>query len=232
MLDGPEFGKSVVEVVRNYMEREVAPLKVENESLKQRIAALEARPLPKEPDTIELKLSVEEIVSAIDFPKQFKELADEIEIKVDEAVDAAVEKAVAAIPTPKDGEPGKDGQDGVAPTLEDVTAALAPEVTALVEQAVAAIPAPKDGEPGKDGQDGVAPTLEDVTVALAPEVTALVEQAVAAIPAPKDGEPGKDGQDGVAPTLEGRNCGSGSRSHSFGGAGCSSYSCAQGWRTG
>jgi len=43
MLDGEAFGKEVVDLVRGYVEREVAPLKAERESLLARIAALEAR---------------------------------------------------------------------------------------------------------------------------------------------------------------------------------------------
>jgi integrin beta 3 len=47
MLDGKEFGEEIVGIVRGYVEREIAPLKAENESLKERIAALEARPAPE-----------------------------------------------------------------------------------------------------------------------------------------------------------------------------------------
>jgi integrin beta 3 len=43
MLDGAEFGKEIVDLVRGFVEREFAPLRSENAELKDRIAALEAR---------------------------------------------------------------------------------------------------------------------------------------------------------------------------------------------
>lgn len=47
MFDGKAYGEGIVELVKGYVEREVAPLKAENESLKSRIAELEARPTPE-----------------------------------------------------------------------------------------------------------------------------------------------------------------------------------------
>jgi integrin beta 3 len=47
MLDGEAFGTEIVDLVRGYVEREIAPLKAENESLRERLAALEARPAPE-----------------------------------------------------------------------------------------------------------------------------------------------------------------------------------------
>jgi hypothetical protein len=43
MLDGEQFGKEVVDLVRGYVDREFESLKAENAELKERIAALEAR---------------------------------------------------------------------------------------------------------------------------------------------------------------------------------------------
>jgi hypothetical protein len=43
MFDGKAFGEEVVGFVREYLERELAPVKAENESLKARISELEAR---------------------------------------------------------------------------------------------------------------------------------------------------------------------------------------------
>lgn len=43
MFDGKAFGEEVVGFVRDYLERELVPLKAENEDLKSRLAALEAR---------------------------------------------------------------------------------------------------------------------------------------------------------------------------------------------
>ena len=47
MLDGKAFGEEIVGIVRGFVEREIAPLKAENAELKERIAALEARPAPE-----------------------------------------------------------------------------------------------------------------------------------------------------------------------------------------
>ncbi len=47
MFDGQKMGEDVVGIVRSFMERELEPLKAENESLKARVAALEARPEPE-----------------------------------------------------------------------------------------------------------------------------------------------------------------------------------------
>lgn len=47
MLDGVEFGNEIVALVRGYVEREIAPLKAENEGLKARLEAIESRPAPE-----------------------------------------------------------------------------------------------------------------------------------------------------------------------------------------
>lgn len=47
MFDGQQLGEDIVSLVRGFMEREIGPLKAENAELKQRIAALEARPAPE-----------------------------------------------------------------------------------------------------------------------------------------------------------------------------------------
>lgn len=50
MFDGKAYGEGIVELVKGYVEREVAPLKAENESLKARISELEARPIAEKGD--------------------------------------------------------------------------------------------------------------------------------------------------------------------------------------
>lgn len=47
MFDGKAFGEEIVGIVRSYVDEAVAPLKAESESLKARIAELEARPAPE-----------------------------------------------------------------------------------------------------------------------------------------------------------------------------------------
>lgn len=80
-------------------------------------------------------------------------------------LDQRVQKAVDAIPRPKDGEPGR------SITVEDV----APLIAGQVSKAVGAIPVPKDGE---------SVTPRDVE----PMLAAMVSKAVGEIPRPKDGE--------------------------------------------
>lgn len=47
MFDGKAYGEGIVEIVKGYVERELAPLKAENEKLLARVAELEARPAPE-----------------------------------------------------------------------------------------------------------------------------------------------------------------------------------------
>lgn len=68
-----------------------------------------------------------------------------------EPVAALVQKAIGAIPIPKDGKDGEPGKDGTSVTVEDV----APLIQAEVAKALAGIQLPKDGANGHDGKDGV-----------------------------------------------------------------------------
>jgi hypothetical protein len=93
MLDGKEFGEEIVGLVRGYVEREIAPLKIENADLKARLEAIEARPASEKGDP--------------------GESADPA--AVNELVCAEVAKAVAALPAAKD---GKDAA-GIVEALKD-----------------------------------------------------------------------------------------------------------------
>ncbi len=108
-------------------------------------------------------------------------------------VEQRLQDAITNLPTPKDGNPGKDAdpehvkqlvsaavadiptpQDGKSVTLDEVMPALC----AHVKELVGAIPTPKDG---------ASVTLED----LLPSVREIVKHAVDALPVPADGEPGR-----------------------------------------
>lgn len=127
-----------------------------------------------------------------------------------------VDEAIAAIPSPKDGAPGRDGVDGKSIAIDDV----APLIAAEVEKAVAAIPVPKDGrdgldgasgvdgaagspgdagEPGRDGKDAEPVTREQIITAVraAPD---LIEEAVRIHLAANPPAPGRDGR-GLAGAL-------------------------------
>jgi len=100
---------------------------------------------------------------------------------------AQVSKALAALPKPKDGAPGQDGKDGAS-----VDPAMVAEMVAGdVSKAVAALPKPKDGAPGQDGKDGASVHPDTVAVM----VMEHVEKAMAKLALPKDGRDGEDGKD-------------------------------------
>jgi hypothetical protein len=63
-----------------------------------------------------------------------------------ELIRTEVQKAVDAIPKPKDGVDGINGKDGASVSVEDVAA--------LVKSAVVELPAPAPGKDGKDGEQG------------------------------------------------------------------------------
>lgn len=106
-------------------------------------------------------------------------LSDKPDFKGDIA--AEVQRAVAALPTPK------DGKDCDMDT-----------VMGLIEEAVKVIPRPKDGKDGKDGLDGApgsdgqSVTVKDIEGLVKDEVKNWVE----GIPVPKDGKDGRDGSNG------------------------------------
>ncbi len=119
---------------------------------------------------------------------------------------ADLEKAIAAMPAPQDGAPGRDGADGASVTLGDVL----PDLQKQVDEFLAAVPLPqdgKDGAPGRDGVDG-APGADGASVTaddVLPVIGKRVDEYLAALPVPqdgKDGAPGRDGADG-APGADG-----------------------------
>jgi hypothetical protein len=94
------------------------------------------------------------------------------------AISEEVEKRVAALPAPKDGDHGKSITiDDVRPMLDEAVKAMNSDVRETLDAAIKAIPIPKDGNHGE------SVTVEDV----APMIRAEVEKSIAAIPAPKDG---------------------------------------------
>lgn len=126
MLDGVEFGNEVVALVRGYVERELAPLKSENEALKARVKALEDRPEP-----------VPAVLEAIEPPP----LPDFGTI-----IEEEVSKAVAALPKAKDGDNGV----GLAGALIDRDGNLILTLTNGETRDLGNVVG-KDGEPGAPG---------------------------------------------------------------------------------
>lgn len=99
------------------------------------------------------------IVERWEKPKDGKDADPEL---IRQMVGEAVDAAVAAIPVPKDGEPGPKGDtgergpegpagaDGQSVTVDNVL----PMIDELIAEKIAAIPAPQDGRDGIDGKDG------------------------------------------------------------------------------
>lgn len=96
-----------------------------------------------------------------------------------------VEEAIAAIPEPEVGAPGKDAEPVDLDAVREI-------ISQLVSEAFASLPAPEIGSPGPVGKDAepvdLAPVFEFVSQS--------VSDAVAKIPAPKNGDPGPAGKDG------------------------------------
>jgi hypothetical protein len=160
--------------------------------------------------------------------------SEDIRALIDKAVGPVVSTAVAAIPVPKNGEPGKDVDAVQVATMiqTEVTKQVAalpkaepgkdadPEVVReLVRKAIADLPTPKDGESIDVGtlmtsihtaaaqavqalgkpKDGTSVDREDVAAMIAVEVQRQVGQ----LPAAKAGEPGKSVTvDEVRPVIE------------------------------
>jgi hypothetical protein len=155
VFDGEAFGQQMVEIVRGYVEAELAPVKADNEALRERIAALEARALPEKGE-----------------PGERGKDGDpgppgEVDM---EAVKALVVAAVADLPPAERGEkgeagndglpgekgvdglPGADGRDGIglADALKDADGNLVLVMADGRTKNLGRIDG-RDGEPGKDG---------------------------------------------------------------------------------
>lgn len=125
MFDGKAYGEGIVEMVKGYCEREIAPLKAENESLKARLKELEDRPAPEV-----LKGDPGESID----PETVQEMIAE-----------AVSKAVAEIPVPRDG----NDAAGIVEVLKD-----AGELVLTLSDGRLMRTGIRDGEKGEPGKDG------------------------------------------------------------------------------
>jgi hypothetical protein len=180
MFDGKAYGDGIVELVKGYVEREIAPLKAENGELKGRIAELEARSVPDDAAILQL---VQEEVAKIPAPESGKDADPEL---VASLVAEEVQRAVAAIPAP---------QDGKSVGVEDVAPLIAEEVA----KAVAEIPVPKDGADGKDGSDGRG--VKELLIDREGQLVATMDDGEMKTLGPvvgRDGKPGENGHDGFS----------------------------------
>lgn len=184
MFDGQKFGAEVVGLVKDFVQRELAPIAAENAALREKVTALEARELPAPGlDEAAVRSLVGEALAAIELPAPVID-GDALS----ERVSAAVEAQIAALPAPKDGESvdpetvwamvdaavaermPEAGDVAIALTAtEDAPLLLA--VRAQVDTRIAEIPAP---------QDGVSVDPETVEALVSEKVAA----GLAALPAP------------------------------------------------
>lgn len=130
------------------------------EPLRERVAAIEARPIPvdgapgKDGTSVtidDVRPLVAEAVGAIPVPQDGKSVTVE-------DVRPLLDEMVAALPKPEN---GKDGPPGQSVTLDDVRP--------ILDEMVKSIPVPadgKDGEPGRDGKDAEPVQVEQVMEAI------------------------------------------------------------------
>lgn len=156
-MDGEAFGREVVDIVRGYVEREIAPLKSENEGLKARLAELEARPLPEKGEKGDAGV-----------PGQDGKDVDHSIVK--QFVIDEVAKAVAELPPPERGEkgdpgergekgdagdPGRDGTNGKdGRGVKDLLIDREGQLVATMDDGEMKNLGPVVGKDGRDGKDG------------------------------------------------------------------------------
>lgn len=175
MFDGKAYGDGIVELVRGYVEREIAPLKAENEELKARLKAIENRPQPEKGEAGER--------GADGVSPEPEAVAAALLPVAEEMISEVVAKAVAELPPPERGEkgekgdagePGSDGKSGVdgkdgrdGRGVKDLLIDRDGQLVATMDDGEMKALGPvigKDGEPGKDGRDGFG--FDDMDVAV------------------------------------------------------------------
>lgn len=183
MFDGKVFGQEIAALVKTFLAREMAGISVRLAAIEKRLDELPVPRDGKDADTFaiaaqvrgELEPCIQQLaasVKAITIP-ELPELPD---------IAGMIAEAVAALPAPKDGEPGQ------SVTVDDCLPAITAAVDGVVAKAIAAIPAPKDGDPG------ASVSIEDVR----PLIAEAARIELSTWERPKDGEPGKDGKMPVA----------------------------------
>lgn len=190
MFDGKAFGIEIVDVVKGYVGRALAPII-------ERIAALEARAPERgeKGDPGQDGAPGRDGADGADGkdgrdgepgPQGDQGPAGERGEK-GEAGPAGARGA--------DGAPGRDGKDGASVDPAEIERMVA----AAVEKAVSAIRVPKDGAPGVNGKDGVglAGALLDRAGNLVLTLTDGSTRDLGPVIG-KDGAPGKDGRDGFS----------------------------------
>lgn len=149
------FAREISPVLRRMVDDAVRPFA-------ERLAAIEARPVPAGKDGVGIKGAIRDRSNCI-----ILTLSDGNTLNVGEIKDGL---------DGRDGKDGVDGRDGKDADLSGLEQAIFEQVGV----AVAALPVAKDGRDGRDGIDG-----KDVDQSA---IVEMVVAAVAEIPAPKDGK--------------------------------------------
>jgi hypothetical protein len=159
------------------------------------IRAVDTIPRPKDgpagrdAEPVDVQAIISEVVRQIPVPADGND-GQSVDIEqVRQIIVSEVKDAVAAIPVPKDGAPGPQGEMG--------TAGRDGETGPEGKQGPPGVQGER-GERGIDGKD--AEPIHPDTIAL------MVARAFEAMPKPKDGEPGRDGRDAlnadILPTID------------------------------
>jgi len=190
-FDGEAFGQEIVAAVKAHIEKSIAPIIDRMAAIETRLA-VPAEVRAADMDTVRSDLAaLRATIDALPTPVEPPALPD-----IPAIVAQSVERAVAALPPPEPGKPGRDIDPAVVEEM----------VSARVAEAVAAIPA---AAPGKDADPVViAEMVARAVEALPPAapgkdadpalVAGLVEEkvreAVAALPPAPRGDPGPQGK--------------------------------------
>ena len=200
-----ELMNALAPVVGDFVKKAVAPLREQNDALREQIEQFNQR------------LSFKADWNVVEhYRLRSAQITNDISV---------LENAIKNQPMPEKGEPGKDAEpvdlvpvyEFVLRSIEDAVAKIpVPEpgkdadpalVAALVNEAVALLP------PAKDGLDGKSVTIEDVehlitelvskaVLDMRTEVYERIEHAISRIPEVKDGAPGTSVTiDDVAPMI-------------------------------
>lgn len=188
--------KALAAVVRDYLARRLEPVLASIEELRRALAAL---PEAQQGDVGPRGLSAFDVAIAQGFSGNESDWIESLRGKPGadgrdgndghdadpDQIRAEIERAVAAIPRPK---------DGTSVSVDDVAPLIETTIGEAVQARMAALPLPKDGKDADPAaiaaavEEGIARALPDaiqrVVDALMPE---LIAKVVAAVPQPRDG---------------------------------------------
>lgn len=172
MFDGKAFGVEMVEIVKDYVGRSLAPLASRMDALERHIGSI---PLPKDGKDADEAAIIATVLDTVKAETDgLRSAIQAVEVSLGGACKAfddhveAFETFGASFRQPD------DGKDGKSVSVDDVL----PRINEEISRLVGAIP------PAKPGEDGKSVDLEELDRTISEKVA----KAVAAMPAPKDGK--------------------------------------------